>query len=326
VVFIVRDAKELSRPDPAAKLIKARDFWVFKDAERALADAHDEKRRILRSARDAYEAERERGYAEGNEAARLQQSGRMIEIVNQTVDYFTRLEADMVELVLDAVRKVVSDFDDRQRLTTVVKNCLDLLRHQKQLSLSVHPSQVAFLRSQVKALCEQYPNVAQIDVHGDSRLAIDACLVESDIGVVEASLSGQVEVLKQTLNAVIAPVVSQDAATQAIPPDAGGEALEAHRDEADAGEDGDGEDGDPYDDDDDGEDEYGDEEDDEDEDEDEEEEDDDDEDDEDEDDEYDDDEEDEDGYDDEMPNARLQGRRDGGRTGLSDGLSTGRSK
>lgn len=216
MVFIIHDANELSRPEPANKLIKARDFWAFKEAERALADAHDEKRRILLSARDAYQAERERGYAEGHESARLQQSGRMMEIVNQTVDYFARLEADMVELVLDAVRKVVSDFDDRQRLTTVVKNCLDLLRHQKQLSLSVHPTQVAFLRGQVQALCELYPSVAHIDVHGDARLAIDACLVESDIGVVEASLSGQVEILKQTLNAVLAPVLAADGGEHAL--------------------------------------------------------------------------------------------------------------
>jgi type III secretion protein L len=205
VVFIIRNADELSRPDAAGKLIKARDFWAFKDAERALADAHDEKERILRSARDAYEAERERGYADGDERARLQQSGRMMEIVNQTVGYFTRLEADMVELVLDAVRKVVSDFDDRQRLTTVVKNCLELLRGQKQLSLNVHPSQVAFLRGQIDILRELYPSVAHIDVHPDPRLAIDACLVESDIGVVEASLSGQVEILKAALSAAIAP-------------------------------------------------------------------------------------------------------------------------
>lgn len=213
MVFIIRDTDELSRPDAAAKLIKARDFWAFKDAERALADAHDQKERILLSARDAYEAERERGYADGNESARLQQSGRMMEIVNQTVGYFTRLEADMVELVLDAVRKVVSDFDDRQRLTTVVKNCLDLLRGQKQLSLNVHPSQVTFLRGQIDALRELYPSVAHIDVHPDPRLAVDACLVESDIGVVEASLSGQVEILKAALSAAIAPA-SPDAARE----------------------------------------------------------------------------------------------------------------
>lgn len=169
--------------------------------------------------------------------------------------YFTRLEADMVELVLEAVRKVVSDFDDRQRLTTVVKNCLDLLRSQKQLSLNVHPSQVAFLRSQIEVLRELYPTVVQIDVHPDPRLAIDACLVESDIGVVEASLSGQVEILKETLSAAIAPALPEDDPQAAVdgavdtpetpaPQDAEGEDHEAYLDEDDEGEgDDDGDDG-----------------------------------------------------------------------------------
>lgn len=208
-MFIVRDQGALSRLDMGRKLVKARDFWAFKDAQGALAEAMHEKERILQSAQDAYRRESERGYAEGKESALLKQSGSMIELVTQTVDYFGKVEAEMVDLVLDAVRKVVSDFDDRQRLTTVVKNCLDLVRSQKQLSISVHPSQVAFLRGQVDALQEVYPSLAQIDVHPDPRLALDACVVESDIGVVEASLSGQVEVLRETLGAVLAPALAQ---------------------------------------------------------------------------------------------------------------------
>lgn len=207
-MFIVRDEDALSRLDTARKLIKARDFWIYREAQDALAEAMREKARILESARQAYDRERERGYAEGNESARLEQSGSMIEMVTQTVDYFGKVESGMVDLVLDAVRKVVSDFDDRQRLTNVVRNCLDLVRSQKQLSLSVHPSQVTFLRGQVDALRESYPSLAQIEVHPDGRLSLDACVVESDIGVVEASLSGQVEVLRETLGAVLAPAVA----------------------------------------------------------------------------------------------------------------------
>lgn len=208
MVFIDREQAALSRPETAGKLIKARDFWTFKDAERALGDALREKERILIEARAAFEKERQRGYAEGNESARLEQSGRMIEMVTQTVDYLGRVESEMVDLVLDAVRKVVSDFDDRRRLTTVVRNCLDLVRSQKHLSLSVHPSQVGYLRTQVESLREHYPSVAQIDVNPDARLAIDACVVESDIGVVEASLSGQVAILKEALGAVLLPAAS----------------------------------------------------------------------------------------------------------------------
>lgn len=203
-MFIIRDYSRLSRPEVAGKIIKAQDFWAFKDAERALADAVSQQEQIIASAQDAYKAERLRGYAEGSEEAKLDQSGNMVEVVTETAKYFGKVETQMVDLVLDAVRKVVSDFDDRQRVTTVVKNCLDLVRSQKQLSLSVHPSQVDYLRSQVSELQKLYPSIAQIDVHPDQKLALDACVVESEIGIVEASLAGQVDMLRNALSVVFA--------------------------------------------------------------------------------------------------------------------------
>ena len=38
-MFIVRDEDALSRLDTARKLIKARDFWVYRDAQDAMAEA-----------------------------------------------------------------------------------------------------------------------------------------------------------------------------------------------------------------------------------------------------------------------------------------------
>ncbi|MDR6536920.1 HrpE/YscL family type III secretion apparatus protein [Variovorax soli] len=204
-MFIAREESSLSRLDLSGKVIKAQDFWAYKEARQAVEEALRRKAEILQSAQEAYHAERERGYREGSESARLEQSGNMVEIVSQTAQYYGRVEAEMVDLVLDAVRKVVSDFSDRDRVSTVVRNCLDLVRSQKNLSLRVHPSQVDHVRGQLDALRRQFPSVAQIDVHPDAKVALDACIVESDIGIVEASLAGQVEILRETLVGVFAP-------------------------------------------------------------------------------------------------------------------------
>ncbi|HVZ45017.1 MAG TPA: HrpE/YscL family type III secretion apparatus protein [Ramlibacter sp.] len=202
MVFVVRDHSRLSRPEVAGKIIKAKDFWAFKEMERALADAKQEGEQIRAEAKEEYEAERRRGYERGTEEARLEQSSNMVEIVSQTVEYFTNVESQMVDLVLDAVRKVVNDFDDRQRVTTVVKNCLDLVRGQKHLTLNVNPTQVDYMRSQVAELQKIYPSVSHIDVHPDAKLALDACVIESEIGIVEASLAGQLDALHDALSVV----------------------------------------------------------------------------------------------------------------------------
>lgn len=205
MVFIVRahdPSLNESRPDTSAKIIRAKDFWAFKEAERAVADALAEQERILAAAREAYDDALRRGWEEGNESARLEQSGSMMELVGRTVDYYGKIETQMVELVLDAVRKVVNDFDSRERVATAVRNCLEHVRDQKHLTIAVHPGQVEFLRGQVDALKAQYPSVALIDIRPDPSLGEDACIVKSDIGVVEASLAGQVEALRTTLATV----------------------------------------------------------------------------------------------------------------------------
>jgi type III secretion protein L len=113
--------------------------------------------------------------------------------------------------VLDAVRKVINDFDDRERVSTVVRSCLDLVRSQKHVSVSVHPSQVEYIRGQVEELRRDFSAIVQIDIHPDSELGVDACIVESEIGVVKASLAGQVEILRERLSGAFAPKVDPDA-------------------------------------------------------------------------------------------------------------------
>lgn len=204
-MFIACDPSSLSRLDISSKVIKAGDFLAFKDARHAVAEAERRAKEIVLSAQDAYRAERERGYREGDESARLEQSGNMVEIVSQTAQYYGRVEAEMVDLVLDAVRKVVSDFDDRARVSTVVRNCLDLVRSQKSLSLSVHPSQVDHVSGQLADLRRRFPAIAEIDVHPNAKIAPDACVVESAVGTVAASLAGQMDILRETLVGVFAP-------------------------------------------------------------------------------------------------------------------------
>ena len=205
-------------------MIRAKDFWAFKDVERALADALEQQQQIITSAEQAYEAEKKRGYAEGSEEAKLEQSGNMVEIVSQTVEYFGKVETQMTELVLDAVRKVVSDFDDEKQVSTVVRSCLNVLRTQKHLSMTVHPSQVDYMRNQIGVLQKIYPSIAHIEVHPDPKLGMDACVVESEIGIVEASLEGQVETLREALSVVFdQPAIIEDDYNSPLPNFGGGQ-------------------------------------------------------------------------------------------------------
>ena len=166
-------------------------------AARAQADA------ILAGAEQALEQERQRGYAQGLAEARMEQAEKMIETVTRTVDYFAAVEGDMVALVMGAVRKIIDGYGDHERVLLVVRNALAVVRNQKQMTLRLPPAQVEAVRARSNELLAAYPGVGYLDIVPDARLQGDACILESEIGLVEASIEGQIAALQGAFQKVL---------------------------------------------------------------------------------------------------------------------------
>lgn len=189
--------------DPTLKVIRAQDIAVLRSAEAAVADAMAQADAIVAQAQEAYEAERRRGFEEGQAQAKLEQAEQMIETVSRTVDYFSKVETKMVDLVMQAVQKIIDGFDDRERVLLTVRNVLSVVRNQKQMTLRLSPLQVDLVKSHVNELLAEYPGVGYLDIVADSRLKDDACILESEIGLVEASMAGQLKALRNAFEKVL---------------------------------------------------------------------------------------------------------------------------
>ncbi len=224
MVFIHRTNQELSQPEAEGKVIKAEDFWTYRLARQALAEGAARRDQIIGAALSAFEAEQHRGYRGGREAAWVGQTGNMIEIIGQTVDYFAKVETQMVDLVMDAVRRIANDFDDREKVVKVVRNSLALVRNQKHITVKVHPSRIDDLKANVRSLQDAYPGIENIEAIAEPGIADDACVIESDIGQVEASMSGQIEALRSTFERVFGSARSEPSVAPTISPASSAEA------------------------------------------------------------------------------------------------------
>ena len=189
--------------DPARKVIPAHEVAILRSAEEAVADATAQAEAIVSEAREAYEAERRRGYEEGKEEARLEQAEQMIENVTRNVEYFGKVESRMVDLVMQAIQKIIEGFDDRERVLLTVRNVLSVVRNQKQMTLRLNPQQVDIVKSRVNEMLAEYPGVGYLDIVADSRLKDDACILECEIGLVEASMEGQLRALRTAFEKVL---------------------------------------------------------------------------------------------------------------------------
>ena len=192
-----------ARLAPGTRIVRAADVAAWAQAEGLLAAARAQADAILAGAEEALAAERVRGYAEGLAEARMEQVEKMMDTVGRTVDYFAAVEGDMVALVMGAVRKIIDGYGDHERVLLVVRNALAVVRNQKQMTLRLPPAQVDAVRARVNELLAAYPGVGYLDIVADARLQGDACILESEIGLVEASIDGQVAALEGAFRKVL---------------------------------------------------------------------------------------------------------------------------
>lgn len=193
----IRKPGPLGTSDPAEKVLSAEQVRVWMEAQGLLQQAREEAARIRAEAEQAYEAEKQRGYEEGLSMARMDEAERLIENASRTVDYFASIEQKIVTLVMNAIRRIMADFDDTTRVIAVVQSGLSVMRNQKQLTLRLSPEHANTVRERAQQLLERFPGVGMMDIVPDNRLKGDAAILESEMGVVEASVELQLKAIEQ---------------------------------------------------------------------------------------------------------------------------------
>lgn len=185
--------------DPAASVVRARDIAAYREAEEAIDAARAQADAIVAEARAVYESERRRGYEEGTARAKKEESRRMAELTLRSDTWLAQIEDRLVALVMQAIRKIVHGFDERDRVVHSLRSALAVVRNQKQITLRVHPDHVEHVKARTSELVADYPGVGLLDVVADARLGTDCCVLESEIGIVEAGTEGQLEALEAAL-------------------------------------------------------------------------------------------------------------------------------
>jgi type III secretion system HrpE/YscL family protein len=153
------EGRQWDHIDPAQVVLKAKDVAVWTDAQALLERARSDAERIRLEATQAFESEKSRGYEEGLQEARLEQTERMIENATRMVEFFASVEQRMVGLVMDAVRRIIADYSDAERVMAVVRSGLHVMRNQKQLTLRLAPEHAPQVSARAAELLQSFPGI-----------------------------------------------------------------------------------------------------------------------------------------------------------------------
>lgn len=187
------------------RVVKATDVGTVRAAADILAAAEAEAARIREEAKAAFEAERQRGYAQGVAEGKMEIAAQKLDLVDASVSFMEGVEEKMADVVMKALRSFVVDVGDRKMVVQIVRKTMAaVIRTQKQVVLKVAPEMVATVTARVAEFRAAYPIVETLDVVADARLSGAACVLETEAGVADASVETQLAAIEKSLKRHIA--------------------------------------------------------------------------------------------------------------------------
>ena len=123
-----------------------------------------------------------------------------LNLLDESVRYMESIELKVSEIVMKALRKCVAEIGDTELVIQIVKKAMQaVVRNQRQITVKVNPAMVAVVKGRLQEILAEFPSLSYIDVAEDAHLAAAACVVETEAGLVEASVEGQLAAIEKSI-------------------------------------------------------------------------------------------------------------------------------
>ena len=190
-----------SSATPAVSKITREAHEASLEAKDILAKAQEQAAQLLEDAqqeKDAlFEESSEQGYAAGLD----KWNDALAEAWSRRDAFLLRNEAELVRLAVAIAEKVVrrSVEADSDVVVQAVKEALKSVRGEKRITIKVNPSEEDVLREQVSSLRLLGSEVGDLVIVGNPAIAAGGCIVESELGVIDAQIDTQLASIEKAL-------------------------------------------------------------------------------------------------------------------------------
>ena len=184
---------------PTARVLKREEHAFLVEAQGIIDAAKHEAALIKQQAETEAEAKRQEGFAKGQEEGKAIIADQILSTMSQSAAYFAKVEGVMIDLVMRAIRSVLGEMNQRDLAERIVRKALESTRNENQVTVRVSPSHADELKTRINAMVQSFPKIQFLDIQSDSRLPEHGCVLETEIGVVDASLETQLKAIEKAL-------------------------------------------------------------------------------------------------------------------------------
>jgi type III secretion protein L len=186
---------------PSPKVLKREVYEATRDARDVVTVAQERARQIIEEAERQRDAIREQARQEGIEQG-LTEWNRILNQARQRSEELVKgWEDTMLRLSIRVAEKIVGE---QLRLhpdtiVEIVREVLKNIRPGKHLSIQVNQAEAPQVRARIDRLKEALGSSSEIEIVASASVPPGGCVIESELGIIDARLETQLKCLEDAL-------------------------------------------------------------------------------------------------------------------------------
>jgi flagellar biosynthesis/type III secretory pathway protein FliH len=116
-------------------------------------------------------------------------------------DWYVAFEQQMIDLIGCALEKILGERPPLpERVAHALRDAFDKLSGGDRVTLRCHPDELAFIQDLFSKKLDEFAGFRQIRVLPDGQVGPNGCLVDTELGVVDARVEQQLAILRGVLS------------------------------------------------------------------------------------------------------------------------------
>ncbi|MBX9577267.1 MAG: type III secretion system stator protein SctL [Chthoniobacterales bacterium] len=191
--------KELPNYLKKGPVIHREEMALCREAVTLLEEARKQGAEIVASSQKEFERQKKLGMEQGLQEGRDAAIAHHLKTVLASLDYYEQSRGQLVTLVTSCLRRLILDLPPEERIYQLVGEALDSFKQQTRLILQISPKDQESVEKAIAKLQPRMPAGSTIEVRMHEELSPGSCVLESPLGLVDASLESQLAILESSL-------------------------------------------------------------------------------------------------------------------------------
>jgi len=173
---------------------------IIEEANLVAEKIRKEAEEILDAAKKKFEEEKMRGYHEGREEGLASVTSHLAAFERVKDEFYRKIEGDILRLVMTISEKVIGTIvsEHAEAVRSIVKNAIDASLGDRIL-VRLNPEDYKVMVSEGYRYSDDFDRAKRIVFKEDESISRGGCIVETEIGTIDARLETQLEAIKKAL-------------------------------------------------------------------------------------------------------------------------------